>query len=185
MNTKKTIKQSSVHLCSLALLGLGLVACSPGEESATQASTTLSDPASELFLNQVPPGALSVAEGRVQLSPGDEAIIEGQIGGTVEPFLTSYAGFILADSEVMFCNEMSEDDHCATPWDACCEDIEQLKARRLSVQFVDAGGNPIEGDLRSSGRLKELDHVVVVGIVAASSTPQNMIIHAQKLAVLE
>jgi hypothetical protein len=85
----------------------------------------------------------------------------------------------------MFCNEISEDDHCTTPWDACCEDIDQLKARRLSVQFVDAGGSLIEADLRSGGRVKELDHVVVVGTVAAGSTRENMIIHAQKLAVLE
>lgn len=183
MNTKT--KQSLIRYYSLALLGLGLVACSPSEETANQALPGASDLGAALFLDQAPVGALSVAEGRVQLSPGDEAVIEGQIGGTVEPFLTGYAGFILADAEVMFCNEISEDDHCPTPWDACCEDIDQLKARRLSVQFIDAGGNPIEGDLRASGQLKELDHVVVVGTVAESSTPENMIIHAQKLAVLE
>lgn len=185
MNTKTQIKKSHVLSFCLALAGLSVTACSPEDESATQALPGASDLGAALFLDQVPTGALNVAEARVQLSPGDEVVVEGQIGGLEAPFLSGYAGFVLADTEVMFCNEISEDDHCPTPWDACCEDADQLKARRLSVQFVDADGNPLEGDLKAEGQLKELDHVVVVGKIAETSTKDNMIVYADQLALVK
>lgn len=184
MNTKKQTKKSHLSALLPALLGIGLVACSPKEDTTTQASPDTSDLGSGLFLEQAPGGALNVAAARLQLSPGDDAVIEGQIGGVLEPFLSGYAGFVLADTKIVFCNEMG-DDHCPTPWDACCEDADQLKARRISVQFVDADGHPLEGDLKGDGHLKELDHIVVIGIVAEGSTKENMIVHANKLAFIQ
>ncbi len=183
MNTKTQIKRTHILSLSLALVGLSMTACSPKEETVAPASPKAAT--ASLFLDKAPTGALNVAEARVQLSPGDEAVIEGQIGGVEAPFLTGYAGFVLGDTEIVFCNEMGDDGHCPTPWDACCEDIDLLKAHRISVQFVDANGNPLELDLKAEGQLKELDHVVVVGNVAESSTKENMIVYADKLAVLK
>ena len=184
MNTKTQIKKTYTLSLCLVLAGLGLTACSPEEENARVSPESINSEKS-LFLDQAPGGALNVAEARVQLSPGDEAIIEGQIGGVMEPFLSGYAGFVLGDTEIVFCDEMGDDDHCATPWDACCEDPDQLQGRRLSVQFVDADGNPLERDLKAEGQLKELDHVVVVGRVAAGSTKENMVVHAAGLALVQ
>jgi hypothetical protein len=184
MNTQILTKKSRACSIGLALLSLAFAACSPTAETATQEAPSASDLNASLFIEQAPKGALSVAEGRVQLAAGDEAVIEGQIGGVLEPFLSGYLGFVLADTEIMFCDEMGDDTHCATPWDACCEDADQLKARRISVQFVDAEGNPLEGDLQSQTSLKGLDHVVVVGTVAETSTPENMIVNARKMARL-
>jgi hypothetical protein len=106
--------------------------------------------------------------------------VRGQIGGTRLPFVDGYAGFVLADPELVFCDEMG-DDHCNTPWDACCEDPDRLKAMRVSVQFVDATSNPIQQNLQTSIGLNELDEVVVIGTVAESSTPTNVIIEATTL----
>jgi hypothetical protein len=184
MNTNKLTNKSCACSIGLALLSLVLAACSPADEVAKQDVANASDLGESLFIEPAPKGALSVAEGRVQLAPGDEAVIEGQIGGVLEPFLSGYVGFVLADTEVVFCNEMSEADHCETPWDACCEDSDQLKARRISVQFVDAEGNPLEGDVQSLTTLKALDHVAVIGTVAETSTPENMIVNARKMARL-
>lgn len=180
MNTKNKILSFG-----LALAGLSLTACGPKDDTATQALPDSSDLGASLFLDKAPGGAINVAEARVQLSPGDEAVVEGQIGGVLKPFLSGYAGFVLGDTEIVFCNEISEDGHCPTPWDACCEDTDELKARRISVQFVDADGNPLERDLKAEGKLKELDHVIVVGKVADSSTKENMIVYANGLALVE
>lgn len=185
MNTKKQNIKLLFRSLGLALVGLGLVACSPKEEAVTPAASDASEAGAALFLDEAPIGALNVAKARLELSPGDEALIQGQIGGVDTPFLSGYAGFVLADAQVVFCDELGDDDHCATPWDACCEDVDQLKARRVSVQFVDAKGVPVESDLKASGQLKELDHVVVVGKVAEVSSKENMIIYAEKMALVQ
>lgn len=131
------------------------------------------------ILETKPSGALPVKAAREQLKPGDEALVFGQIGGVDEPFFQGYAGFVLGDTDIVFCDEMSEDGHCQTPWDACCEDPDKLKISRASVQFVDAQRNPIEAEMKGFAGLKELSHVLVAGVVAETSTPDNLIIEAR------
>lgn len=162
----------------LALSGAFLLsACGPAERETPAASTP--EAVERLRLAAKPANALSVMEARDRLSPGDRVVIEGQIGGAVDPFFDGFAGFVLADQAILFCDEMGGEDHCATPWDACCEDPDKLKAGRVSVQMVDAEGNPVEGGLGSTDALSGLDYVIVSGTVAETSTPENMIIDAQ------
>jgi len=168
----------------LAVAGLALLsACGPSEPAA---SVTAEAELSEGFLlASKPENALSVMEAREQLSPGDIAVIEGQIGGAKDPFFDGFAGFVLADREILFCDEIGGEEHCATPWDACCEDPDKLKAGRVSVQMVDAEGTPLEGNLGSGGGLAGLDHVIVSGTVGEGSTAENLIIDAQGYYLVE
>lgn len=136
-------------------------------------------------LDTKPADALPVKAAREQLKPGDAAVVFGQIGGVLHPFLDGYAGFVLGDTEIVFCNEMGDDDHCATPWDACCEDAEKLMASRASVQFVDASGQVLIGNMEGFSGLKGLSEVVVEGSVAEGSTPDNLIIEAKSIYVAE
>lgn len=162
---------------------LALVACVPSEtETAEPAAgaNAATAPAERLFLKLAPSDALSVAEARAQLAPGDTAIVAGQVGGTAQPFVEGYAAFVLADPKLMFCNEMG-DDHCPTPWDACCEDPDKLSDLRASVQFDDAQGQILAVNLKGQQGLKELSHVIVTGLVAETSTPENLIILADGL----
>ena len=162
----------------VALTGVCLItACGPTEPETAAPSNV---EAEEAFrLTSRPGNALSVMEARKTLSPGDPAVIEGQIGGAKDPFFDGFAGFVLADSAILFCDEMGGEDHCATPWDACCEDPEKLKAGRLSVQFVDGAGNPVETTLGTGAALSGLDHVIVSGTVADASTAENLMIDAR------
>ncbi|MGB0413130.1 MAG: hypothetical protein ACPGJU_01675 [Coraliomargarita sp.] len=179
MNTENTQSSSvlaTAALCSVALL---IVACSPADE-ATTAPTTSHNTTTALLLKDAPIDTLSVYEARQQAKPGEAIQVSGQIGGTAKPFITGYAGFVLADPSIDFCDEMG-DDHCSTPWDACCEDRDKLKSMRLSVQFVDSDGAPIQADLKQSMELKELDKVAIVGTVAETSTDTNVIINATGL----
>lgn len=175
MNTKKTHLTTTLTLGAFILLAS---ACTPADDSSTD---TTEPAASTLLLSEAPTGALSVSDARKQAQPGQAIQVSGQIGGTLKPFVDGYAAFVLADPELVFCDEMGDDDHCSTPWDACCEDSDKLQSMRVSVQFVDGEGNPIQEDLKSSIGLKELDNVAISGTVAESSTATNVIIHATGL----
>ena len=181
MNTQKNHTSTLTTTFALGAFALLATACGPKEQpSARPATSDTSAQSIELLLTDAPSNALSVATARAQAQPGEPIQVHGQIAGTRAPFIDGYAGFVLADSELEFCNEM-DDDHCSTPWDACCEDPDKLNAMRLSVQFVDANGNPIQQDLKATLSLKEQDHVTVIGTVTETSTPSNVIIHATGL----
>lgn len=132
------------------------------------------------LLDTRPEGAIAVKAAREQLKPGDAATVYGQIGGVDQPFLEGYAGFVIGDTEILFCNEMG-DDHCPTPWDACCEDPDKVKQSRASVQFVDAEGRILQGSLKGFAGLNGLSHVVVKGRVAQSSSSENLVIEAREI----
>jgi hypothetical protein len=163
-------------------LGLALLISACGQKSNNDATaSTETNPLERIqLLDTKPSSALAVKAAREQLKPGDQAVVFGQIGGAEEPFFQGYAGFILADTDILFCNETG-DDHCPTPWDACCEDPDKLKSSRASVQFVDAGGLPLATSLQGYAGLEPLRKVVVTGTVASSSTPENLIIEARGL----
>lgn len=166
-----------------AATALFLSACGPqGKEDSTAETTTTNAVNRIQLLDAAPSNPITVKAAREQMEPGDKAIVFGQIGGVAQPFLDGYAGFVLADTEIAFCDEMG-DDHCPTPWDACCEDADKLKASRASIQFVDAEGNILPGSVKHFAGLEELSHVAVTGTVAASSTPENLIIKATELYV--
>ncbi len=72
---------------------------------------------------------------------------------------------------------MGDEDHCPTPWDACCEDPDKLARSRASVQLI-TDGIPISGTLKGVGGLSELDHIIVAGTVDPSSTADNLLINS-------
>jgi hypothetical protein len=179
MNITKNLSSFTIAFVLGAFVLLA-TACGSGDQPGT--SQTFNDNVlNTMRLSEAPDGALSVAGARVHTEPGAPIEVRGQVGGTLAPFVDGYAGFVLADRELVFCNEMSDKDHCSTPWDACCEDPDKLKTMRVSVLFVDSAGNPIQQDLKTSIGLSELDEVVVIGTIAQTSTPTNMIIHATGL----
>ncbi len=179
MNTKNTPSSFATAL-SLGALSLAITACSPSDQSSADSEAD-SITAAQFILAEAPTDVLSVFEARQQAKPGEGIQVSGQIGGTLHPFVEGYAAFVLADPELEFCDEMGDDDHCSTPWDACCEDPDKIQSMRMSVQFVDNDGNPIQGDIKQRIGLEELDEVTVVGTVAATSTDSNVIIHASGL----
>lgn len=179
MNTKYTTSPI-LRITSLGAFAVLLAACSPSENTSGSSSDTSDSIVTALILKDAPSGALSVSDAFKQAKPGTAIHVTGQIGGAQKPFIDSYAGFVLADPKIDFCDEMG-DDHCSTPWDACCEDPDKLKSMRISVQLVDANGAPIQADLKQSIGIKELDQVTVVGTVAEASTATNVIINATGL----
>lgn len=150
---------------------------------SVSADADLSQPREIFLLEEVPEGVKGLNAGLADVEPGGAVLVAGRVGGSLEPLSGDFAGFVMADEDIVFCDEMGEKSHCPTPWDACCEDPEKIAASRAFVQFVDEYGAPLQVNLREAAGLKENDQVVVKGFLSADSTPDNRIIIAQGIAI--
>jgi hypothetical protein len=147
---------------------VGVVACDQSDERASSAQTTDVPAASaalpaDLVLPAPPAAAPSdVATVRDSVKAGDTVVVRGVVGGRVEPISPNRAIFTLLDSSIETCDKM-KDYACDTPWDACCEPADVIAANSLTVQVVDAEGNPLKAGLSGVGNLAPLKQVTVVG----------------------
>jgi len=164
----------------LGVVAMFLAGCGETENNDTAAAVDNTQ-VSALMAAEKPADAKPLGEVVATAKPGEKVVVSGQIGGHIQPFGSDYASLILADTSIVFCNEMGDDDHCVTPWDACCEDPEKMKNNRAMVQFVDAQGTPLPFSLKDQGGLQELDNVIISGVIAESSTPANLVINGQQI----
>lgn len=179
MNTRKR-KITTILLSAIALKLLALATgCSEGENGAADnVQTTEGVPSklANLILSEKPEGSIPVAEARKTASPGERIVVVGQIGTTMVPFGKNFATLVLGDESILFCDEMA-DDHCTTPWDACCEDPDKIASSRATVQVV-RDGQVVRESLDGVGGMDRLDRIIVVGTVDASTTADNLLINA-------
>lgn len=141
------------------------------------------DMSDNLLLPEIPGDVTSLVSALETATPGNAVVVTGRVGGTLKPLSEDFAGFVLTDEIVYFCDE-GDTVHCATPWDACCEDPDKLAASRAFVQFVDPDGNPLPLSLRTAAALSENDTVVVKGVLSPESTADSPIIIADGLAIV-
>jgi hypothetical protein len=116
---------------------------------------------SKLLLTEAPKEAQGVIALRKEAKDGDEVVIEGRIGGAVDPWVEGRAAFQIVDNSLVPCNERKGDD-CPTPWDYCC-DSDVLPKSKATVKFVDAQGKTLSTDARQLLGIKELQTVIVKG----------------------
>ncbi len=157
-------------------LAAGLLA---GCDRSTE--TTTAPPPSESTnlawkLDVVPASYTQLGQTKTGAATGDTITVHGRIGGRVDPMMTEYASFIMADLTLQHCGQTG-DDGCPTPWDYCCTPREDLIAGTASVQLMDESGEVLELDLTAHG-FSPLDEVVVVGTVAERPAPDVFVIHA-------
>lgn len=160
--------KTQTHKILLTATALLVIAGCGGDDSQSTASQAPAAPEtdlSRLFLAEAPAEPVTVAELAAAPQPGAAIAVSGQIGGTVEPFGKGYAVFFLADESLMFCDEMGDDDHCPTPWDACCEDPDKVAANRVLVRFSGEDGEILPVSLKGARGLAGLDRVTVAGTV--------------------
>lgn len=117
---------------------------------------------------------------RKTAKPGETITIEGIVAGTMSPFAEGFASAVVSDLGVETCDKIPGDS-CPTPWDACCADPDVLKSMRLTIQVIGQDGRPVAQTLRGISGLKEMDKIVVEGIVAEGSTPENLVINVNQL----
>lgn len=162
------------YLIHLALLGAFsaflLSGCGKSDETPADptASADGANPAKEALLAERPAATVALATALKAGSEGVEVTVEGRVGGTLDPITEGFAAFVLADEAIWFCDE-GEEDHCPTPWDACCENPETVKALRVLVQFADEDGYPLRGDFLKELGLAPNQTVAVTGQLATDA----------------
>jgi len=165
-----------VHtLLATAVVGVMLTGCGKSEEQASAPSApTTAD--TTWLLASMPDGAVEIAALKATAKAGDEVVMRGTIGGRKDPMTAGLAVFVVMDTAIPSCADMGE-DHCATPWDYCCESKESIIANNATVQLVGADGRVLDLDLTEHG-FALLDEVVVVGTVEPRPSDDILIIKA-------
>ena len=127
----------------------------PGDSSAPPVD------GSKYVLAAQPDGAKEVIQVREDAKDGDNVVIEGRIGGDVDPWIEGRAAFTIVDGSLKACSDIPG-DACETPWDYCCE-TDKLPTGTALVKVVDENGTLIDTDARKLLPVKELSTVVVQG----------------------
>jgi hypothetical protein len=159
---------------------LGLSACDRGGGGQPTAGTPAGNAAivpAALFLAAEPQGVKTVAEVKTAAKQGDKIVLRGKIGGGEEPFIAARAVFTIVDPGVKSCKDMGE-DHCATPWDYCCETPESLVANSATIQVVGTDGRPLKAGLKGLRGLSPLAEVYVVGTVSQRDDAGTFVVNA-------
>ena len=177
----KTCLKPIVILASL-LLAAGCA----GEASTTTSTTTDSTrptiDGSKYLLTEEPTEVATVIEAREQSEDGEDIVLVGRIGGSVNPWIEGRAAFSIVDPTLKACSDIPGDE-CKIPWDYCCE-THKLPTSTALVKFVDDDGRPLKADARELLSLKELQTVVVRG-KAKRDEAGNLTVLASGLFVRE
>lgn len=170
---------------SAILVGLSLCACKESKTTATSAEAVAPDPVLEKFFTaEAIPDAQAIHTARTTAKPGDRISLKGSLIGREKIFVDGRASFILGDPEKLTsCDKMEEEDHCETPWDACCDSKEVKKIGIAAIQILGDDGRVLSGNLKGTKGMKELSSITLTGTVAENSTADNLIINATKIHV--
>lgn len=184
-NHKDIMKPSKLIpiLASWALFS----ACDSSDPSASKpaASAEPSEALKAVFVDQIADEAEAIHLVRTTAKPGDTVVLNGMVMGAKEPFVEGRAAFILGDREKLTpCNERP-DDPCSTPWDVCCDSKENRRVGTAMVQISGDDGRPLKESLEGVLGMKKLSKIRVKGRVAETSGPDNLVIHAEAIEVLE
>ncbi|MEM9282762.1 MAG: hypothetical protein AAGA96_13120 [Verrucomicrobiota bacterium] len=164
-----------------ALTGCGDEGGESNEPAAQETGAGVDSRIEAVFTDMEIADAMAVTEVRTTAKPGEEVVVAGKIAGTMKPFAEGFATLVLGDLELHTC-DLNPDENCPTPWDACCEEPEVLKAMRLTVQIVDEENRPIGQGLKGVRGLKEMDEITVKGLVTEGSDNNNVIINVTALS---
>jgi len=136
------------------------------------------------FISQQSLGkAISVLEARKRNEAGQLLVIQGFIGGMVEPFTQTRALFVLGDESIKTCDKIPG-DHCPTPWDACCEDRKKLIDGSITVRLLDDQGQILPGTLKNVMGIEAGKIIKLECIVDSQSIPSSMVVNAKRVELL-
>jgi hypothetical protein len=175
------MKISKLSITLLAMLSLN--ACKPEEAKSTVEVTAPNPALDAFFVAETLPDAQSIHLARTTVKPGDTITLKGEVMGRSKVFVDGRAAFILGDPEKLTTCDKMPDDHCETPWDACCDSKELKKIGIASIQILGEDGRVLSHEIKGSHGLKELSSVTVSGVVDQSSTEDNLVINAKQIHV--
>jgi len=130
--------------------------------SAATGETPSATPDPAYVLKEEPAGAKNVAEVREKGKDGEEVVVVGWVGGSMEPIIKGRAAFTMVDLQLPA-------PECTTkPYSFCCMPKEALLPNLIMVKFVDGDGKTILKDAHELLGIKEGCIVVVRGHLECS-----------------
>jgi len=168
------------QIIATMILGGLIVGCSDKTEKPATAVAPPPDAFVTVPLTGTP---TPIPRARKEFKPGDEVLLKGAVMGVLKPFVDGRAVFVLGDEGTITpCNAM-DDDHCSTPWDACCDPKEVKAAGTATIQVLGDNGKVLAHGLKGVGGLKELSVVTVRGVVAPMSSAEAFVVNATAIHV--
>lgn len=167
-----------------ACSSLAFISCGKKSESETSNPPATSAGLEAVTLKSTPADAKSIAEVRsASITPGTTITLKAKVMGSDNPFVAGYAVVLLGDPDKLTSCDIKHGDRCATPWDVCCDDKDDVKNFTATIQVVDAEGKLIKQGLKGFQGMKELSHLVVTGSIAEGSNANNLLINATGIFV--
>jgi hypothetical protein len=172
-----------VIIAILAVAHVAQVGCDQGPETRSEANASSDAIPAALVLSSAPANAQDVKAAKANLKPGDEVVLHGVIGGRVDPIASNRAILTVIDPSLQTCDKMGGgDDHCKTPWDACCEDQDTVTRAAATVQVVNDKGQPLKVGLNGHKGIAPGKDVTVAGKVR-SADEKNLVVDATGIYV--
>lgn len=178
------MKIKTTAIISSIAVALALVSCDKQEKTDTaatseQAANTGTAQMEARFTETAPTEYVLIEEARE--TPAKEKVtVKGTLLGRENIFAEKAALFIIGDPEKIEIEEGEE-----KPWIACCTPPEIVKVNTITVQFVDNDGNLIMETAKGVKGLKELDEVVISGVMDNSSTPDAPILNIETITIVK
>jgi hypothetical protein len=155
------VKTRITSIVLIAFASLVIAGCA---ETPTELASSTYD-GSKFMLSAEPEGGQNVIAVRETSKDGDDVVIVGRIGGSLNPWVADRVAFSVVDPSLLACSDEKEEGEpcsCKTPWDYCCE-TDKLPDAMALVKFVESDGSVVNHDARKVFNLVELQTVVVKG----------------------
>lgn len=184
---------SAAALAALIALSLSTTGCekSPGTPSTAGGTPAAATPSAAAPAVALPDGLVTrgpaqgtpVTAAKASAQQGQEVVVVGRIGGSVNPFVADRAVFTIVDPALMSCADMDDPDHCKTPWDYCCEERTKMRAGTATIEVTGADGKPLALPLRGVQGLDPLATIAVTGTVTERNDAGLLVIRAKRIEV--
>ena len=173
----------STAILIAACSALVFVSCQKKDEAKSPESSEVSHALETIILTSAPADAKSIAEIRQSVTPGETITLKGKVMGSKAPFVAGRAMVVLGDPDKLTSCDIKHGDRCATPWDVCCDDHDDIKNFTATIQVLDQDGKLIKLGLKGVNNIQELSHLIVTGTIADGSNADNLLINATGIYV--
>ncbi|TAJ05089.1 MAG: hypothetical protein EPO68_16580 [Planctomycetota bacterium] len=139
------------------LLVVPLLAACGGTETSAPPKSSVPE---KFFLASAPAGAVTPLALRASEPPATPIAVTGR----AMDFVDNRSAFRMIDASLKSCADMGGSDHCATPWDYCCEDPASRTAATITVELRE-GDQLLPSSVRGFHGLDHLTMVTVAGTI--------------------
>ncbi|NWK54265.1 hypothetical protein HW115_01475 [Verrucomicrobiaceae bacterium N1E253] len=175
--------KTSILILTSALSIFIFSSCNEKQSESVKNAGEPSKALQAIVLKEAPADALSIAEARKDPTPGKSVVLRGKVMGNLSPIVSGRAMVLIGDPDKLTSCDLKNCSDCQTPWDVCCDDLDDRKNYTVTVQVLDTDGKLLKEGLRGVQGLKELSEIVVEGEISEGSNTDNFLVNATGIYV--